>query len=257
MLYRGFDGVGGILQMSRVLALAGSVVLGLLSTSTFAADVIDPPAAYDWSGFYVGVSGGWAWANNDADYDCVDYGINCFTNGGPFPTEADLDTDGAIIGGTIGANWQHDIWVFGLEADMSWTDLDADDESNAFPGFPIRAELSMDWLATVRARLGFASDNLLLYVTGGLAIADTELSTDQIPPDFQGSKDDTQLGWTAGGGAEFAISEELTVKGEVLYYDLGSVSATATDPVNFPGFSYDLDNDLTGVIARAGINLRL
>lgn len=242
--------------MKKILLAATIVGMSAYSSGALAADVTPVAEAYDWTGLYAGISGGWGFNNSDVDYDCDDLGGVCFSVGGPFPTGADLDTDGAMLGGTLGANWQTGMWVLGVEGDMSWTDWE-DDESVTFQaGDVASADLDIAWFATARARLGIATDRMLIYATGGAAFADVDLSTSAIgaPENFIGSNNGVQVGWTAGGGVEFAASEQFTLKAEALYYDLGNVSATATDPVNFPGFSFDGDADLTGVIVRAGIN---
>lgn len=247
--------------MLKKILLAGAASTFLIGAAQ-AADVEAPPAMYDWSGFYIGASAGWNWVDPDAEYDCDNFGPACFSLGGNSPEDADLNDDGVILGGTLGANFQSDIWVFGVEGDFSWTDIDgSDSDTSSIPGFDFAADFDMDWFASVRARLGIASDNLLFYITGGLAIADVSVSTSEVataggPDNFQGSESETQLGWIVGAGAEYGATENVSVKLEALYYDLGSVDAEATDPVTFPTFSYNIDTDITGWIARAGINFR-
>jgi outer membrane immunogenic protein len=261
-----------VTAMYRAFSAAALI---LASATAWAADlpaepalVAPPPApAYSWTGFYAGVSGGWAWSGDDT------VGIDCnnllFTCGGPgdlIPSSLDLDGgDGAIIGATAGYNWQINQFVIGAEGDISWADLDSD-ASLSVPGAGFRPpfdadfEENIDWFATLRGRLGIAVDRVLVFGTGGLALAGVDQDTSGITTpaalgNFHGSSDDTQVGWTAGGGVEFAVAEHITLKAEALYFDLGKQSATATDPT-FNGSSYTVSHDVNGVIARAGLNYK-
>ena len=118
----------------------------------------------------------------------------------------------------------------------------------------------MDWFSTVRGRIGLPLDNLLIYGTGGLAFADVSMSqtvTVGDPPFGQlvGSTDKTKVGWTLGGGAEYALCTNITVKAEAMWFDLGSISLNAAAPA-FTDSSVDVDQKIEGVIARAGIGYK-
>jgi outer membrane immunogenic protein len=150
------------------------------------------------------------------------------------PTGFSADTKGVIGGGQIGYNFQYVHWVFAAEADFDWTNADGSDtRSSSILGFlPVSAtaSTSLDWLGTVRGRVGYASGDLLVYATGGLAYGKVKESfsyTASFPgfgPFFtaSGGGSDTQTGWTAGGGAELAIDKWWSLKGEYLFYDLGT-----------------------------------
>jgi outer membrane immunogenic protein len=250
--------------------------LSLLSTAAFAADfpMINPPmaaaggSAFDWTGFYVGASGGWAFAGDgEAEYDYS----GAFEDADFVtlaPGSADLETDGFLVGGTLGFNLQNGNYLFGLEGDISWSDISGEDTFSS-PGdvglsvepFEVTTEFDMEWFGTLRGRVGFAADRVLVYATGGAAFADMEITTSVVSDpvasgDFSGSDDGIELGWTAGAGVEFALTERWSVKAEALYYDLGEVSATATDDLQFPGDEIETSLEVNGVIARGGINFR-
>lgn len=91
------------------------------------------------------------------------------------PSSFSSDTSGVIGGGQLGYNFQYAHWVFGAETDFSWTNAEGSDTQNAtLLGFlPTSATVSerLDWLGTVRGRIGYASGDLLVYATGGLAYA--------------------------------------------------------------------------------------
>lgn len=186
--------------------LISTAALALMSTAGLAADlpVYEPPPAMiaptpmasNWSGFYVGLHGGYGWADlDDQDTGLVDFD--------------DADLEGAVIGGQIGVNWQWNMFVAGVEADASWSGIDTDDDfdfdgDTDSPGF--------DWLASARGRVGLAFDRFMIYGTGGVAF--TEFDHDGL-----GTSDDIQVGWVAGGGGEFLVTDNVTLGVEYLHYE--------------------------------------
>jgi outer membrane immunogenic protein len=204
--------------LSGVLAFAGSASAADLAVP------VDP--VYDWSGFYVGATAGYGWGESNHT-DTVG------------TTSGDFDIEGFVGGATLGGNWQSGSFVFGIEGDISYSDIDGD-SSNPICGAG-GCSTDIDWLGTLRGRGGFAFDQLLIFAAGGLAVGD-------VSADCCGgfSESDTRVGWTIGGGAEWAISEALSVKAEYLYVDLGSV----TIPTPFP---VDAEAEKTHIV-RMGVN---
>jgi opacity protein-like surface antigen len=148
-------------------------------------------------------------------------------------TDFSAEFQGVIGGGQIGYNFQYANLVFGVETDFDWTNADGSDiRSDNFSGSPQTQGTTekLDWLGTVRGRLGYASGNLLVYATGGLAYAkvnDTysyNLAAGLVSA--SGSSSDTQTGWTIGGGAELAIDRAWSLKGEYLFYSLVVMGST-------------------------------
>lgn len=185
------------------------VVLGLLlasvAGSAFAADLPAPPAvpytkapaivspATNWSGFYIGAMGGYG-SENSGDQFAI---------------------KGGFGGGTVGYNWQYSQFVFGIEGDGAFADIN-NSVTQTFPGVgAITASAKVDALATVRGRFGVAFDQVLLYGTAGLAIADTKVGASALGVSLSDSK--TQTGWTAGAGIEWMFLPHWSVKGEYLY----------------------------------------
>jgi outer membrane immunogenic protein len=118
----------------------------------------------------------------------------------------------------------------------------------------------MDWFSTVRGRIGLPFNDLLVYGTGGLAFADVSMQTTVTvgePPmgALRGGNEQTKVGWTLGGGAEYAITDQVTIKGEALYFDLGSISLNAAT-AQFTDVTMDVSQRVAGTIARAGISYR-
>jgi outer membrane immunogenic protein len=136
-----------------------------------------PSAVFNWTGMYVGGHLGYGFAD---------------------------DVDGFLGGVQLGYNWQFSPnIVFGLEADITGTDMN---------GTPLGIPVHIDYLATARARIGYAWDRTMLYGTGGLAYSRAAAA----------GLHDTDTGWAAGAGLEWAYSNSWTLKAEYLYVDLGN-----------------------------------
>jgi outer membrane immunogenic protein len=188
------------------------------------APVVFAPA-YNWTGFYLGINGGYGWADSEWDG---------FASG--------PSADGWLAGGTIGYNWQTGPLVLGVEGDIAWSNIRGT-FSNAF--CPLGCETRNTWLGTARARLGYAADRIMPYVTGGAAFGEIQAN----PTGFAGVSD-TNVGWTVGAGIEAAIVGNWTAKVEYLYVDLGSIGCGALAcglPTNV---------DFRTNVVRAGLNFR-
>ncbi len=126
---------------------------------------------------------------------------------------------------------------------------------------------AMQWLGTVRGRIGFAPIcRLLIYGTGGLRLWQCRLfrptanfDNGHALPQFPNFTE-TKTGWTAGGGIEYAISNHWTVRAEYLHYDLGDehrTAARATGGVPAgPPFAVRYNFDTSGEIVRGGLNFK-
>ena len=215
-----------------LLATLSAAALTFASQAACAADVDMAPAAYDWSGPYVGVTAGYGWGN--------------VTQSTPGFDSGEQDMDGFVAGGTLGYNHQMDSFLIGLETDISYSDIDGSfgDQPLWGCGAPDGCRADVDWFGTARLRLGLPMDSVLPYVTGGLAIGGVQ-SEIVGAPGF--SLDETEFGWTVGGGIEAAVSESLTVKAEVLYVDFGK-----TDGVGVNDFAVSTDF----IAARLGLNFQ-
>jgi outer membrane immunogenic protein len=240
-----------------------------------------PPPGVTWSGFYVGLNAGYAWGDADSrsKLACPDE-FCAYTNPDSLAFigglgSGDVSGDGFTGGVQAGYNWQRGNVVFGIEADFNALDVGGtQSRSGAVPGGAeglvanVATSISTDWLLTVRGRLGVTlSPTVLLYATGGLAIADVEVSNKFLDNavDVGGgannegasSNSDVRTGWTAGGGLEWAIDRNWSIKGEYLYVDLGSVSTTAgVGALDLTPNPLDTSVDVTAHIVRVGINYR-
>jgi outer membrane immunogenic protein len=204
-----------------------------------------------WAGPYIGINGGAVWHRLETDTTNIVVGS--------FDT-ARINTTGGTFGGQIGYNWQSQNFVYGLEADINWVGGKGSDShiANNGLGFPVTHTTKLSWLATVRARGGVTFGPNLLFVTGGLAIGGvkndwtfpTNIGCLPSPPGCPVSDHSTRVGWTAGGGFERFVTNNLTVKAEALYVDLGQKSAS-----NLAG-QYTSRFKNTAVIGRLGLNLK-
>lgn len=238
--------------MLKNLLFAGTATILMIGTAQ-AADIIEP-AAYDWTGPYIGLQAGYAWGNNDVspDVEEITPAINAAAIVLSPPEDGDIDIDGFVGGAHLGYNFQADSLVFGLEGDIEYADLsgdtdvffDSDDEE------PIgEAEQNIDWLGSLRLRLGYAMDRALIYATGGLAVGgvDVKVSIDETGSE---SESETAWGWTVGGGLEYAFTDDLSARIEYRYTDLGNTDV-AIDNLGFAG---DVEFEHTFHAVRAGLS---
>jgi outer membrane immunogenic protein len=246
------------------------ILFALLGSTASAADFgpgrsyLTRPLAYDWSGLHVGITGGGAFDGHDSRFTFENVPPDVIAR---LPQGADITSNGGLVGGEIGYDIVTDGWVVGLEGDISWTDfgdsnthLVQGDPTIGFPPIKFITNYQMDWISTVRGRIGVPLDHFLIYGTGGLALADVSMNqtvTVGDPPlgSLVGSTKKTKVGWTLGGGAEYALCNNITVKAEALWFDLGSISLNAAAPA-FTNSSLDVDQKVEGVIARAGVGYK-
>jgi outer membrane immunogenic protein len=204
-------------KLTMALTLGSALTV---SMPAFAADIVEEQL-YDWSGFYVGIFAGVG--HTSSDWDGVDDDVAV----APANINESLDETALLLGGLIGINFQHDRWVFGAEGDLAWFHSKEHENLDGAEGLDITSEI--DLLGTVRARVGYAADRTLLYITAGLAFADTEHIWDDggfpnpgNPLDLPPKKLHLDFGWVAGAGIEHAWTDDLLVRLEGLYIDLGS-----------------------------------
>jgi outer membrane immunogenic protein len=197
-----------------LLAAGGVATAADLPSRSMApvAPVVYAPPVFTWTGFYVGVNAGYGFGNIKTQGFANPYG----------------DPDGFVGGGQVGYNQQVGQFVFGLEGDIQYADLKA---GASTIGAGLASNAKIDFFGTVRGRVGVAFDRVLVYATGGYAYANSEVEVTPlgaaalgIPGSF--SIGNSHNGWTLGGGVEYAINNNLTVRGEYLYVDLEKKNLT-------------------------------
>jgi outer membrane immunogenic protein len=259
-----------------LLGLIGVLAIAPIS----AASAKDPPppsqAEYNWSGFYVGGNIGYAWGN----------AVNTVSFADPaFPAPiSDSHTESGTLssfigGGQFGYNWQTlSHVVLGFEAD--WQDSSQGASStfvDAFAVFDPRIpgvardtvtandDAKISWFGTVRGRVGYAWDSLLLYGTAGVAYGKVKFEG-AVKENFSDvigftattpfSVSRVNAGWTAGAGIEGVLTRNWTWRIEYLYLDLGSIASNATPAVPVGTESISAQSRFTDNILRAGLNFQ-
>jgi outer membrane immunogenic protein len=176
-----------------------------------------PPQAVisPWSGAYLGVHGGYGWGQANV--------VNGEIPAVPAET-SNLAPSGGFGGTQTGYNWQFaPSWMFGLESETSYGSLSQNGLSSP-NGFPVNTKV--DWFGSERARLGFlATPGVLLYGTGGLSWAHVKFNDTGLGTDI-GSVDQYRIGWTGGGGLEWAFTPQWSAKVEYQYSNLGTYQDT-------------------------------
>ena len=235
-------------------------LVGLLSITSIASAADLPvrapaPAAvvapvYSWTGFYIGGHVGGLWTKADARLDPLPDVLTF----GTFANSGDVD-DSAFVGGLhAGYNWQFaPLWVAGIEVDWSWTGAEGSFSDiwtripqhvtpGPAPGSLTQMSLGLDWLATVRGRIGYlVAPSTLLYLTGGAAWADVSLTGRAHNEDSsyaaKASLSNTASGYVLGAGVEWALGNNWMLRTEYLFYHLNTsdaVSARNTGTGDFP-----------------------
>jgi outer membrane immunogenic protein len=192
--------------MNRILL---AVLMAGVASSALAADLpthkspapppVYGPPPFTWTGLYVGVNGGWGFG----DTDHSSFGR----------------MNGGLAGGTVGYNYQMGQFVIGYEGDFDWSGIRSGVTSYSLGGgFSGSNKLTTEDIVTERARLGYAMDRTLLFVTGGYAGMETKGSfSDNVPGSGFGSQNVWHNGGVIGAGLEYAFTNNITLKGEYLY----------------------------------------
>jgi outer membrane immunogenic protein len=267
---------GGLVMLGTRSAFFAAAAVVSFTSASLAADmpIKAPvtPVLLNWTGYYAGISVGGIWQS-----DTIDPQVSGTPGPNSTPTQAaiarQLDTKSraGIIGGQLGYNYQfNQRWVCGIETDISWTNLDGSDSvTNSFligrgPRLiTTSAEQKLNWLGTARIRIGYLPvNNTLVYATGGAAYGGASSMLNVSGAGFltfsnSANASDVLLGWTVGGGFEWAFDKDWSFKGEYLYYDLGSQNLYITRPnAPPPGFNVSADASFRGSIARVGFNYK-
>ena len=233
--------IRNILLAATALVSVSSVALAadLPSRKAPAAAPYYAPLATTWTGIYIGVSGGGNWGSTNVK-DPLGNSLS-----------GSFNLSGALVGGTIGVNYQFGHIVAGLEGDLSWTNKSGR-AGNIAPFNPaFAARISESWIATERLRLGYATGPVLLYITGGGAFAGVTNKDIAPAPIASISMYNRYFGYALGGGVEWRFAPSWTVKAEYLYANLGTRKFFPAAPAAFVQLQRAsvVDN-----IARIGVN---
>jgi len=247
---------------------ASSADLGVPPISRAAPPAYGPiyaaPPLYDWTACYVGLNAGGVWGRMRDEWTPTSQFDPAVVSSLQTNGSADIDASGFTGGGGVGCNWQVTTVVWGVEADFEYTGLDESRDlfvpaTATVDTLRFHEEFRSKWLATFRGRVGWlATPFVLLYATGGLAVANVETKDsviDQLDTAVFNSVSgsETRVGWTAGAGAEWKFARHWSIKAEYLFVDLGHFNTTSANSLD-PLLTIEHNHHLTENLVRAGVN---
>jgi outer membrane immunogenic protein len=246
-----------------LLGLIAAIVLA--TTHAFAADLWAPPPmpykappppptpAWDWTGFYLGIDVGAAWATDTVSPTVAD------PTGptGTFPRSNKLSTSGPLGGATIGFNYQLSSFVFGIEGDIGALAL-ANSVADSGSGSLVEIDsINNGWYGDATGRLGFAFGPALIYGKGGWAYFGGQGSTTTGAPGYSVTQTGSFTGWTYGGGLEYRLGGPWSAKIEYLHFAFGTKDASLTAVTAAPvGTVYPYANALSVDTVKFGLNYK-
>jgi outer membrane immunogenic protein len=242
--------------------ILGTAALSLFTISAFGADLGVAPAPlappqFTWTGCYAGLSAGGGFGQKDlTDTAGVLSPLSGFTS-------ANLDTSGYLLGGQIGCDYQFaSSWVLGIEGSAWGGNIGAKTNvaltvPGAGAGDNATFKETTDLLTSLTARAGYAWDHWLLYGKGGVALVDDRYSA---PGTFFGAAYDlegleTRLGWTAGVGVEWAVSNDWSVKLEYDYFGFGTRGVTFIDQISGTSGPEEIKQNIQTIML--GVNMHV
>jgi outer membrane immunogenic protein len=207
-------------------------IAGRFNSPSFYKEPSELP--FSWTGFYAGINGGYA------------RGQSSWSDPAIGASSGKFNTSGGLVGGQLGYNWQTGVVMLGIETDADWMSIKG---STAGLGGACtldgggQCQTQQSWVGTTRARVGYVFDRWLPYVTGGVAYGNIQV----VQP--TGTTTNTNVGWTAGAGLEYALDHNWSTKFEYLHVDLGTATfmgaASGTSTLAVP---------LTNELMRLGVN---
>lgn len=243
--------------MNKKIALAAAAVSVLFTTAAAAADMAPryakapPPAAiaiYNWTGFYIGVHGGGAWAHSNVT------DVDAYAAAALPGTVTTVNTSGFLAGGQVGYNWQANQYVFGIEADGGWMDIGGTAPLTG-TGSGTRVGLRSGSYGDITGRLGLAFNSALLYVKGGWAFLDDASQFSTVSGSFSGRTTHSfNNGYVIGAGIEYGFTPNWSAKVEYLHFNFGdTLDYTVFNAVGTP---LRFNQNLTVETAKVGVNYR-
>jgi high affinity Mn2+ porin len=245
--------------MVRQLPLTAVVILLMLSCAYADSTTVAPP---EWTGAFVGGHFGAAWGQSDWT---ANGSAGLLSSSGSLglgnPFDFSAGTGSYFQGLQAGYNYELPSGVvLGAQADLSFPNLLAGTQTVAVAGTVADYEQQVLFSGTLRGRLGYAFGPLLVYGTGGYALAQDEITRTQVAgtavggtatPGTDEARRSFRSGWVAGAGVETQVGGNWTASLEYLFTDLGSRSVT------FPGGAQTFNSDITFQNVRVGLNYRL
>jgi outer membrane immunogenic protein len=252
--------------MYRKLLLASVGAMALAGSAAFAADLpsrapppvyLPPVPIFTWTGIYLGGQIGYAWASGNNNFT----GFDPFFGGGTFLSTSAGGTPSGVIGGAnVGYNYQINQWVLGVEGSVDGTSL-SNTAVVAFPdGTSLTAHTKADIQGSIRGRLGVAWDRALIYGTGGVAFGgfntDVSILNPAVPFFANGNVSNTRVGWTVGGGIQYAITNNWSVRAEYRYTNWGTLSDGRLTAAAAPGVFFNGNRHLNQNQVQVGFDYK-
>jgi outer membrane immunogenic protein len=204
---------------------------------------------YNWGGFYVGINGGWGFASGTTTYTVT--GTGTVLDGTTGTGSGSLN--GGLAGGQIGANYQIDALVIGIEGDFDWSGQKRTDSFACGAACTVSESIKLPWIATIRGRFGYAIDRVLLFGTGGVAFtnASDNVTATGLGTIFNASS--TNVGWTIGAGGEVALGQNWTARIEYLYI---GTNVKQSGALGLVGGTVSETAKVQDSLIRAGVNFK-
>lgn len=228
-----------------VVTLIAAIGMGGVA---LAADIPDeapappPPAPerFDWTGFYLGAQGGYEWRKDDFEDPIV-------------PFSGDLKFDGAVLGGHVGYDHQFNGFVLGIVGDIEWADGSG---TGTVSGTSVMGRAEANWQGSIRARLGYAFERAMVYVTGGASFGnfDFDYTCCGLGFGIGDQFDETVWGWNIGGGLAYKINNNWEIWGDYRYTDYKEASSGIINCCAGPPNTQDHNVDTHA--ARIGVSYR-
>jgi len=255
--------------MIRELSISGIAMAMFCSSAALAADLpVQPPPVYvppafTWTGFYFGDNLGFG-----GDRFVYPFSAAAVDGSAAFAGSVSITSEGVLGGGQVGYNWEFpNNFLLGFETDFDGAAIRGKVTVNATGGtgggpFGAAGEIgsTINYIGTVRARAGYAWDRFLVYGTGGFAYGQVTSSASVTVAagggggSITGSETSGRVGWTVGGGFEYAVTQNFTVKTEYLYVNLGTPTAFDQNLLGIVGVN--VGEKTTANIVRAGLNYK-
>ena len=242
-----------------------ALALGALA---FVGSVSIAPAQAGWSGYYMGLHASYGDTDTSSTRTITSNTYFAPSSIAALESASAVELDESSFGGgaSFGVNWDLGGIVLGVEIDADGFGSNTSQATTVvYPccgptAFTTSTAAEQSWFGTARARLGYGSPRALLYVTGGLAAADTKLTqsfSDTFSPILTQTLSSSEIltGWTMGGGIEIAIESGASIKLEYLYLDLGEIEAVgpiATGATTSVGRA-----EISDHVIRAGLNFQV
>jgi outer membrane immunogenic protein len=178
-------------------------------------------AVYDWSGFYIGLNGG-----GGSSHECLTITSVAGVALAPTANEGCHSATGGLVGGQVGYRWQAANWVFGVEAQGDWANLKGSNPSLTAL-IPYINQTKVDGIGLFTGQIGYAWNNVLLYVKGGAAVTDNKYSSFFTASGIVWNRaSDTRWGGTVGTGVEFGFAPNWSVGVEYDHLFMGNPNVT-------------------------------